>query len=178
LTIITNQFRRGIRTLGRRPVNLTTKSGTNDVHGTAHWFTQNRNLNAADNLIGDQIAAGNIPNKPRFDHNDLGATIGGPLVTDKLFFFGAYNYNNTGQLFTGPTNIPPTSGWTGHAECDRGEARLYGSRENPCAIPRGSGADENCAGGGYGGRSRSSWGDCPGTRWRNPNVREQFREPA
>ncbi len=113
LTIITNQFSAEYGHSAGGLFNLTTKSGTNDVHGTAHWFTQNRNLNAADNLIGDQIAAGNIPNKPRFDHNDLGATIGGPLVTDKLFFFGAYNYNNTGQLFTGPTNIPPTAAGLG-----------------------------------------------------------------
>src|SRR2546426_9202625 len=113
LTIITNQFSAEYGHSAGGLYNITTKSGTNDVHGTAHWFTQNRNLNAADNLIGDQIAAGNIPNKPRFDHNDLGATVGGPLVTDKLFFFGAYNYNNTGQLFTGPTNTPPTSAGLG-----------------------------------------------------------------
>ena len=113
LTIITNQFSAEYGHSAGGLFNLTTKSGTNDIHGTTHWFTQNRNLNAADNLIGDQIAAGLIPNKPRFDHNDVGATVGGPLVKDKLFFFGAYNYNNTGQLFTGPTNTPPTSAGLG-----------------------------------------------------------------
>lgn len=113
LTVITNQFSAEYGHSAGGLFNLTTKSGTNDLHGTAHWFTQNRNLNAADNLIGDQIAAGLIPNKPRFDHNDLGGTIGGPLVRDKLFFFGAYNYQNTGQLFTGPTNVPPTAAGLG-----------------------------------------------------------------
>lgn len=113
LTIITNQFSAEYGHSAGGLFNLTTKSGTNDIHGTVHWFTQNRNLNAADNLIGDQIAAGLIPNKPRFDHNDVGGTVGGPLVKDKLFFFGAYNYNNTGQLFTGPTNTPPTSAGLG-----------------------------------------------------------------
>ncbi|HXT24958.1 MAG TPA: TonB-dependent receptor [Candidatus Eisenbacteria bacterium] len=113
LTVITNQFSAEYGHSAGGLFNLTTKSGTNDVHGTAHWFTQNRNLNAADNLIGDQIAAGLIPNKPRFDHNDLGGTVGGPLVRDKLFFFGAYNYQNTGQLFTGPTNVPPTAAGLG-----------------------------------------------------------------
>jgi hypothetical protein len=113
LTVITNQFSAEYGHSAGGLFNLTTKSGTNDVHGTAHWFTQNRNLNAADNLIGNQIAAGLIPNKPRFDHNDLGATAGGPLVRDKLFFFGAYNYQNTGQLFTGPTNTPPTAAGLG-----------------------------------------------------------------
>lgn len=112
-TLITNQFSAEYGHSAGGLYNITTKSGTNDVHGTAHWYTQNRNLNAADNLIGDQIAAGLIPKKPRFDHNDLGATVGGPLVKDKLFFFGAYNFANTGQLFTGPTNTPPTAAGIG-----------------------------------------------------------------
>jgi hypothetical protein len=113
LTIITNQFSAEYGHSAGGLFNITTKSGSNEVHGTAHWFTQNRNLNAADNLIGEQISAGLIPNKPRFDHNDLGGTLSGPLVKDKLFFFGAYNYNNTGQLYTGPTNRPPTSAGLG-----------------------------------------------------------------
>ena len=113
LTIITNQFSAEYGHSAGGLYNLTTKSGTNDVHGTAHWYTQNRNLNAADNLIGKQLRDGNIAKKPRFDHNDLGATVGGPLVTDKLFFFGAYDFNSTGQLFTGPTNTPPTAAGLG-----------------------------------------------------------------
>lgn len=113
LTIITNQFSAEYGHSAGGLFNLTTKSGTNDIHGTAHWFTQNRNLNAADNLIGDQLKAGLISKKPRFDHNDLGGTVGGPLVNNKLFFFGAYNYKNTGQLFTGPTNTPPTAAGLG-----------------------------------------------------------------
>jgi len=113
LTIVTNQFSAEYGHSAGGLFNITTKSGTNDVHGTVHWFTQNRNLNAADNLIDDQLRAGQISKKPRFDHNDLGATAGGPLVTDKLFFFGAYNYKNTGQLFTGPTNTPPTAAGLG-----------------------------------------------------------------
>jgi hypothetical protein len=113
LTIITNQFSAEYGHSAGGLFNITTKSGTNDTHGTAHWFTQNRNLNAADNLIGDQLSAGLISKKPRFDHNDLGATVGGALVKDKLFFFGAYDFNNTGQLFTGPTNTPPTAAGLG-----------------------------------------------------------------
>ncbi|MCI0624452.1 MAG: carboxypeptidase-like regulatory domain-containing protein, partial [Acidobacteria bacterium] len=62
-TLRTNQFSAefGHSTAGQ--FILTTKSGTNDLHGRAWWFTQNKDLDATDNLIAAAIQRGDIPEK-------------------------------------------------------------------------------------------------------------------
>ena len=74
-------------------VNLTTKSGTNDFHGSAFEFVRNEALNAR-NLFAPATAAN--PNKPVFRRNQFGFVIGGRIVKDKTFFFG--DYQGTRQL--------------------------------------------------------------------------------
>ncbi len=59
-------------------VNTITKSGTNEFHGTGFWYFRNRTLDARDRYA--QI------NPPEWRHI-FGATLGGPIVKDKLFFF-------------------------------------------------------------------------------------------
>ena len=60
-------------------VNTVTRSGTNDFHGTAYEFFRNRTLSATD------ITANHV-NPPEWRHQ-AGASIGGPIVKNKLFFF-------------------------------------------------------------------------------------------
>lgn len=74
-------------------VNLTTKSGTNDFHGSAFEFLRNEKLNAR-NLFAPATAAN--PNKPVFRRNQFGFVVGGPIIKDKTFFFG--DYQGTRQL--------------------------------------------------------------------------------
>src|SRR5262245_61498777 len=62
-------------------VNIVTKSGTNRYNGSAYYFGMNDELNAQPLLTGDN---------PVLRQNQYGATIGGPLRTDKTFFFGSY----------------------------------------------------------------------------------------
>ena len=65
-------------------VNVVTKSGTNDFGGSAHYFGQ-----------WDEMAApfpeARGGGKPEFGRNQAGATLGGPLVRDRAFFFLAYD---------------------------------------------------------------------------------------
>lgn len=74
-------------------VNLTTKSGTNDFHGSVFEFVRNEALNAR-NLFAPATAAN--PNKPVFRRNQFGFVVGGPIIRDKTFFFG--DYQGTRQL--------------------------------------------------------------------------------
>jgi hypothetical protein len=60
-------------------INTVTKSGGNDLHGTAYWFFRNRTLNAT-----DRYAAG--INAPEWRHQ-AGGSLGGPIKKDKLFYF-------------------------------------------------------------------------------------------
>lgn len=68
-------------------VNLTTKSGTNELHGTAFEFLRNEALNAR-NLFAPATAAN--PNKPVFRRNQYGFAVGGPIIKDHTFFFADY----------------------------------------------------------------------------------------
>jgi hypothetical protein len=74
-------------------VNLTTKSGTNQIHGSAFEFLRNEVLNAR-NLFAPKTAAN--PKKPVFRRNQFGFVVGGPLIKDRTFYFG--DYQGTRQL--------------------------------------------------------------------------------
>jgi hypothetical protein len=65
-------------------VNLTTKSGSNALHGTAFEFLRNEALNAR-NFFAAGAAA-----KPQFRRNQFGGVAGGPLRQDRTFFFADY----------------------------------------------------------------------------------------
>ena len=78
-------------------VELSTRSGTNDFHGSGFEFLRNTALNAnnffinARPLTSAQIAAGVTEQpKPPFKLNQYGGTLGGPIVKDRAFFFGSY----------------------------------------------------------------------------------------
>ena len=64
---------------------LITKSGTNKFHGTAYWYLQNEKFNANDFFFNkDGI------DRPKARRNEGGFTIGGPIKSDRVFFFGGY----------------------------------------------------------------------------------------
>jgi hypothetical protein len=74
-------------------INLTTKSGTNQFHGSVFEFLRNEALNAR-NLFAPATAAN--PNKPEFRRNQFGFAAGGPIIHSKTFFFS--DYQGTRQL--------------------------------------------------------------------------------
>src|SRR5207247_2078168 len=62
-------------------VNVVTKSGTNDLHGDAFEFLRNGIFNARNFFA---------PKRDTLKRNQFGGTLGGPIVKNKLFFFGGY----------------------------------------------------------------------------------------
>ena len=82
------------------------KSGTNQIHGAIYEFLQNRNLNAVNSL--DAVAG--YTSNPRFDNNRLGANIGGPIIKNKFFYYGDFEYNPIGySAVPGSPLIAPTA---------------------------------------------------------------------
>ena len=79
-------------------VNVITKSGTNEFHGSAHYFGKYDQLS---NDFGHSFPSGGTTGfSPDFAQHQFGATLGGPIVRDKAFFFLAYDqqeYNETKQ---------------------------------------------------------------------------------
>jgi len=66
-------------------VEAITKSGENAFHGNAYYFLRNKALNANDFFLN---AAGRP--RPTLNRNQFGGTLGGPIIKDRLFFFGSY----------------------------------------------------------------------------------------
>lgn len=85
--------------------NQVVKSGTNQFHGLAYIYSQNRNFNAMDQITKNSGFTSN----QRFDNNRLGGAIGGPVVKNKLFFFANLEYNPVGQAFVPAAVCTPTA---------------------------------------------------------------------
>jgi len=73
-------------------INAVTKSGSNEWHGSAFYDYTNDSLKG-DKLQGEDIDTGD------FNIQRYGATLGGPIIKDKLFFFVAYEHLKDANLF-------------------------------------------------------------------------------
>src|SRR5712664_2400210 len=77
-------------------INLVTKSGKNDFHGSVYYSGRNDKLNAYDPILKDgcptPLSSVTCP-KNKFRGNDYGYTIGGPVKKDKIFFFWSQEWN-------------------------------------------------------------------------------------
>lgn len=86
IRLITNQFLAEYGRAAGSVVNVVTKSGTNAFHGSGFWYANRNDFNAMSNL---DKAAGRTEAPFRKD-DQYGATLGGPIVRDKTFFFVGY----------------------------------------------------------------------------------------
>jgi hypothetical protein len=66
---------------------LVTKAGGNSFNGSAYYYVQNEKFNANDFFFNKEGI-----DRPKARRNEGGFTIGGPIVKEKLFFFGGYQY--------------------------------------------------------------------------------------
>jgi Carboxypeptidase regulatory-like domain/TonB dependent receptor-like, beta-barrel len=81
-------------------VNLTTRSGSNALHGSVFEFFRNEHLNAR-----NYFQASN-PVKPDYRRNQYGGMVGGPLVKDRTFFFFDYQGQRQSIGRTVTSNVP------------------------------------------------------------------------
>ena len=72
-------------------INAITKSGTNTFKGTAYTYHQNQNMRG-NNIDGEDLGA-----RPSESKHIYGATFGGPIIKDKLFFFANVEYEKVPQ---------------------------------------------------------------------------------
>jgi hypothetical protein len=109
-SVLQNQFSAEFGHSSGGQFNTVVKSGTNQVHGSIYEYIQNRNLNAIDQLFQNQ----GLRENPRFDNNRLGATAGGPILKNKWFIYGNYEYNPIGRNSTpaGGVNAPTAAGYS------------------------------------------------------------------
>jgi carboxypeptidase family protein/TonB-dependent receptor-like protein len=102
-TVLTNQFSAEYGHSAGGIFAITTKSGTNSIHGEAHEYNRTRFYDAWDEQETQQ------GHQNRYDYNRMGASIGGPILKDRLFYFGAFEYQLENKAAAGPTVNTPTA---------------------------------------------------------------------
>lgn len=98
--IQTNSFSAEFGRSGGAAINAVIKSGTNGYHGDGFEFFRNSALDAR-NYVEDPTTK-----KASFKQNQFGATIGGPILRNKLFWFGDYQGTTIRNPLTFVSSVP------------------------------------------------------------------------
>ena len=88
-------------------VNAVTKSGTNSLHGNLFEFVRDKRFNATDPFAG--IGPDGTRKDDGLVRNQFGGTLGGPVLRDKLFFFGGYQGTTVTQTPASNITYVPTA---------------------------------------------------------------------
>jgi len=86
-------------------INIVTRQGSNEFHGSGYFFFRDHNMAAYPALKRNPLAL-----DPFFARRNPGFWVGGPAVKDKLFFFFNYEYMNQVQAFTVQPDLPSVAG--------------------------------------------------------------------
>jgi len=104
--ILTDNFDAEFGNYSGGVVNVVTKSGANELHGTGFEFLRNTSLDAR-NFFS--------PERSFYRQNQFGGTLGGPIRKNKLFWFGDYQGTRQSQgVDTGLIPVPTLADRTGH----------------------------------------------------------------
>jgi hypothetical protein len=117
-------------------IDSTTKSGTNAYHGEVYEYHQSDAWNAAPFFRNSDSSIPASDKVPKLHYNRFGATLGGPIVKDKLFFFGSYQGIRTTDELNGTSNVAVPAGLTDNNRTLQGLTDLLNSAEY-CANPSG-----------------------------------------
>src|SRR6267142_2709560 len=100
VSVITNYFAAEQGLAGGAAIALQIKSGSNVVHGSLFGSHTDQHMKAY------QWAADRTQPKPKYIYNQYGATIGGPIKKDRLFYFGSYEGTNYSESVTQIVQVP------------------------------------------------------------------------
>jgi hypothetical protein len=105
-------------------INLTIKSGTNDIHGTAYYYNRNEFYAAHSPFF---VPSPDFPKAPPLRNENYGMSAGLPIIKDKMFFFGAFEKQ---QYIFGLTGLStePSAAWVSQAQS---VLQQYGVPVNP-----------------------------------------------
>jgi hypothetical protein len=101
VNISTNAFDAEQGMAGGAAITITTKSGTNELHGVAYWFHNNNRLNNAPYFRAATFRM------PKSTQNIAGGTLGGPIKKDKLFYFFGYERTDEATGQSGNYSVAP-----------------------------------------------------------------------
>src|SRR5215469_6723773 len=105
--VLTSNFSAEYGRVGGGVINAALRSGGNQFHGSAWEFLRNTDLNA----VGFFQPPGGV--KPTLQRNQFGAAVGGPIIKNKLFFFGDYEGYRQLQRYANFDSIPTANDRSG-----------------------------------------------------------------
>ena len=97
----TNFFGAEYGQTGGAVVNMVTKSGTNDWHGTGYYFLRHSDLNS-NNWFSNKFSR----SRPYYRRDQFGGVVGGPVIKNKTFVFGTYEYTRSKSPFSQTYSFP------------------------------------------------------------------------
>ncbi len=107
VNVVTNSFDAEQGLTGGAAINVQTKSGTNEMHGSGFEYNTNQHLKARRFFTPPDFV------NPKLVFNQFGGTVGGPIKKDKLFYFiayeGTYDRRSAARFVTVPT-LPMRTG--------------------------------------------------------------------
>src|SRR5581483_10065120 len=107
VTVVNNGYSTQYGGLAGANVNYVSKSGTNAFHGNANYFWNGRAMNANSWFNKSSQIANGLPNQQPFvNANQWSASVGGPIIHDKTFFFADYEGLRVLLPTSTPVNIP------------------------------------------------------------------------
>jgi hypothetical protein len=119
-------------------VNIVTKSGTNDLHGSLYATESNWRLNS---LSANQKIFEGLTAVPAFNDAFLGGTVGGPIAKDRLFFFAGVNSEilNQTEVFAAGQSTPTPAGLETLSDCFPDSASVQALRSyGPYSVKAGN----------------------------------------
>lgn len=86
--IATNRFSAQLGRSGSSVINIVTKSGSNEFHGSGSFYFRDKSLQGLPSTFNRDLGA------PPFDREQFAFTLGGPIQKDRAWFFGSVEYRN------------------------------------------------------------------------------------
>lgn len=99
-SVQTNNFDARFGGVGGAVVNIVTKSGTNQIHGDLFEYVRNGDLNAINYFATTQ---------DKLKRNQFGGVVGGPILKNKLFYFGSFQGTTISNISEGNHAFVPTA---------------------------------------------------------------------
>jgi hypothetical protein len=104
---------------GVSSVTVVTKSGTNELHGSAFEFHNDQHLNARNFFLQPGVS------KPVGIYNNYGGTLGGRIIKNKLFYFGSFDATNQKSSGNGLFTVPTVDQRAGDFSAYSGSTTIY-----------------------------------------------------
>lgn len=124
--VLTQNYKAEYEQAGAAIVTAITKSGTNEFHGEIFGQYTDKSLSEKSYLDKRNNRA-----EPAFERKQYGAALGGPIIKDKLFFFGAYEGNDQDRAFNVVAGGTPALRAAASASLGRDISSLEGAFVSP-----------------------------------------------